>query len=175
MKQIIISLFFLAFTNIVFAQKINSTSSVITFNIGNLFGSVDGKINGMSGTIDFKENNLGKSSFNVCIQPNTIDTESKKRDEHLKSDDFFDVTKYTTICFVSESIVKKGDKYETVGKLTMHGVTKTVTLPFSVEKKEGKTIFTGNLEVNRFDYNITFGNKFMVGEIAKVTIMAIVE
>lgn len=175
MKKVIISLFLLAFTSLVFAQKINSTNSVAEFNIGNMFGSIDGKINGMSGTVNFQENNLSASSFNVCINPNTIDTESKKRDEHLKNDDFFDVTKYTTICFVSESIVKKGEKYEAVGKLTMHGVTKTVTLPFSVIKKDGKSTFIGNLEINRFDYNLNYGNKFMVGEIAKVTITAIVE
>ena len=140
-----------------------------------MFGSVDGKIKGMSGTVNFQRNNLLASSFNVCINPSTIDTESKNRDEHLKNEDFFNVAKYTTICFVSQSIVKKGSNYEAIGHLIMNGVTKKVILPFSVTKKDGTSTFVGNLQINRFDYNLNYGNKFMVGEIVKVTITTIVE
>ena len=51
-----------------------------------------------------------------------------------KNEDFFNVAKYTTICFVSQSIVKKGSNYEAIGHLIMNGVTKKVILPFSVIK-----------------------------------------
>lgn len=175
MKKVILSILVLSFSLVGFSQKINVSQSKSSFKIGNMFGSIKGTIDGMKGTVNFDETNLSSSIFNVCIDPASIDTKNEKRDEHLKNEDFFYVEKYLTICFVSKSITKKGDAYEAIGELTMHGVTKTVTIPFLVVKKGTTRTFTGELEINRFDYNLNYGNKFMVGEIASVTIVAVVE
>ncbi len=158
-----------------FSQKINTLESEVAFTIGNMFGSVEGKIDGMKGTIKFDPSNLSLSSFNVCIDPISIDTENEKRDNHLKSQDFFHVKKYTTICFVSKSIIRKGKTYQTTGELTLHGVTNTITIPFEVSKSNDKITFTGDLEINRFDYELEYGNSFMVGKTVDVKIVAVVE
>ncbi len=156
-------------------QTLDTEKSVANFEIKNMFGTVEGTFKGFSGTVNFDPANPSSASFNVCINPASIDTESEKRDEHLKNEDFFDVTKYTTICFVSESVVKKGNTYEVTGKLTMRGVTKTATIPFTVNEESGQMTFTGTLEVNRFDYKLDYGNTFMVGETATVKITAVVK
>lgn len=68
-------------------------------------------------------------AFDVTINTASIDTDNEKRDGHLKSSDFFDVEAHPTITFKSKSIEKTGDTtFELTGDLTMHGVTKTVTL-----------------------------------------------
>ena len=73
-----------------FSPKIDAEKSVVNFKATALMvNSVHGTIKGMNGEINFDENNLAESSFNVCIDPATINTEIQKRDDHLKSEDFF--------------------------------------------------------------------------------------
>ena len=162
-----------------FSQTINSSKSKVDFKIGSMgFSSVKGTISGMKGDINFDKNNLSNSSFKVTINPNTIDTDNEKRDEHLKNEDFFDVTKYVTVSFSSSEIIKKGNDYLTKGKLTIFGITKSVEIPFSTTSNSGSTTFVGEIEVNRFDYNLgakEYDGTFMVGETAEVTITCVVE
>ena len=66
----------------------------------------------------------------IAIDANTIDTGFPLRDDHLRTSDFFDVEKYPTIVFQSERLVPQGDSWMLTGKLTMHGVTKTIAIPF---------------------------------------------
>ncbi len=175
MKKLITLVLFVA-TFFSFAQqKLNSERSIANFKIKNMFGNVEGTFRGFSGTVNFDPNNLSSSSFDVSINPASVNTESEKRDEHLKNEDFFDVASYTTISFVSESIVKKGDTYQATGKLTMRGATNTEIIYFKVDEKSGEMVLKGTLEVNRFDYNLDYGNTFMVGETATIDIMAVVE
>ena len=97
------------------------------------FSSVEGSIEGMTGTIAFTEDTLEESSFAVCIKPETIDTDNEKRDSHLKNEDFFSVTEHTTVCFQSSSITKSKSGYLTKGKLILHGVTKEIEIPFFID------------------------------------------
>ena len=133
------------------AQSNISDQSMVAFEIGNLWlNTVEGTIKGMKGTVDFDPENLKGSKFNVCVDVNTINTGIDKRDAHLKTADFFDVEKYPTICFESKAIHVSSDGYSTTGDLTIHGVTKEVTIPFTY----AKNIFTGTIEVNRLDYKV---------------------
>ncbi len=151
------------------AQTIDARTSIVNFEISNMgLKTVEGTFSGMQGSIQFDADNLSASSFKVCINPATVDTENEKRDAHLKNEDFFDVEKYPEICFESTSIVKTNKGYMAIGKLTMHGVTRDVQIPFTYNNKT----FTGKLTVNRFDYKIGEGtNTFMVGEDAKLEII----
>jgi polyisoprenoid-binding protein YceI len=90
---------------------------------------------------------------------NTVFTDNDRRDTHLKSPDFFDAAKFPTISFVSKSFKKVADrKYKLVGDLTMHGVTKSVTLDGTLNgttmNKAGKKVagfkFTGTLNRSAF-------------------------
>ena len=160
------------------AQTINPQKSKASFKIDAMgFKSVKGEITGMKGKVDFNKDSLSKSSFDVTIAPSSINTENKKRDTHLKSDDFFDIEKYTTIRFVSTEIKKDGNKYSTKGKLTILETTKEVTIPFTVTSNGNTMTFEGEIEINRFDYNLaseSYSGTFMVGKTATVKITCVV-
>ena len=160
------------------AQQIVQSESKVNFEIGGIgWSTVEGTINGMKGTVQWTEN-LVKSSFNVCINPATIFTDNEERDEHLKNEDFFNVSKYAEICFVSRSIVKDGANYKAIGRLTILGVSKEVSIPFSLSQKENKTILTGTLEINRFDFGLaaeSYTTSIMVDDKAEVEIICVLK
>ena len=172
----IVTLFLLTEVN---AQKINQEKSKVEFEIGNLgISSVDGTIGNMKGTVSFDKNNLSKSKFDVTISPKSIDTENEERDEHLQNEDFFNVDKYLTIRFQSTSIIKKGNEYLAKGKLTILETTKEIELPFTVSQNGSASTFTGEIDVNRFDYGLaakSYSGTFMVGKTAEVKIICVVE
>jgi polyisoprenoid-binding protein YceI len=102
-----------------------------------------------------------------------IDTKNEKRDADLKSDHFFDVVKYPRMSFRSTSIKAAGDKtFTVVGDLTMHGVTKPVTLAgrFDGEAKnfKGKPIvaYEATGTIDRRDWNITYGSPVVSNDIS---------
>jgi len=173
MKLIINTIFILLASLSGYAQSINSGKSEVTFEIGNLgFNTVEGSFKKMTGEVKFNPSDLSNAIFDVCIDASTIDTDSRKRDEHLKNEDFFDVEKYPKICFQSESITKTAGKYLTKGKLTMHGVTKQIEILFTYLDKE----FEGAFTVNRYDYNIgSQTSKFMVSEEAEIRIVCVID
>lgn len=154
------------------AQTINTDKSEVKFKItgGGIF-TVKGNFTGMKGDFNFSETDVANSSFDICIDAKTLNTKNEKRDNHLHSADFFEVDKYPTICFTSTSVSKTNEGYKTTGDLTIHGVTKTVEIPFSFKKNT----FEGEIEINRFDYKIgeDFGT-IRVGETATVTIICVV-
>ncbi len=170
----IISIFFTLFVSLLgIAQSINSSKSEVTFEIGNLvFNTVEGKFKKMTGEVIFKASDLSAARFDVCVDASTIDTGSRKRDDHLRNEDFFDVKQYPKICFQSNTISKKGKNYLAKGKLTMHGITKKVEIPFSYSNKTLK----GSLTVNRYDYNIGLStSKFMVSKETEIEIICVID
>ena len=106
-------------------------------NINGRFGNVTGEV-----TLDPKD--LTKANVKAIIDTTTVDTGIAQRDTHLKSADFFDVSKYPTMTFVSKSVTRNGDGYDILGDLTLHGVTKPVTLKMD-EPSEEQTGMDGKL------------------------------
>ena len=150
------------------SQTIDTQKSEVSFQIkGGGFFKVKGTFTGFTGDFSFNENDLKNSSFNICIDAKTVDSDNKKRDEHLRNEDFFNVEEYPVICFESFEVFKTADSYKTRGKLTILGVTNEVEIPFSFNNN----VFTGSLIVNRFDFNLAkdYGT-FKVGKEANVTI-----
>ena len=96
-------------------------------------GYVWGRINDPAGTFVLDDADLTKSTFTVEIAVAGIDTHNEKRDAHLKSPDFFNAKQYPTISFKSTSITKgDGGVLQATGELTLHGVTKTITVPIEL-------------------------------------------
>jgi polyisoprenoid-binding protein YceI len=94
-----------------------------------IVSNVRGDFGKVTGTLTLDEKDITKSTVEATIDVATIDTREPKRDEHLKSPDFFDVAKYPTITFKSTKVEKAGkDGLKISGDLTMHGVTKPVVL-----------------------------------------------
>lgn len=154
------TLLFLAFfltVSVAISQSIDADNSKVTFEVSNMgFNSVEGTITGMSGTVNFKPNNLDASKFDVCVDASTINTGNDSRDKHLKNEDFFEVDTYPTICFQSTKITKTDDGFLTTGKLTMHGISKNVEIPFTFTDNT----LTRKLVIQRLDYEIGSGNGF---------------
>ena len=109
--------------------KIDSVHSSISFKVRHFFSYVTGNFTKFEGTIHVDPDHPEKSSVTATIDAASVDTKNEKRDADLRSDDFFDVAKHPTITFKSKSVKQTGaDSGDIVGDLTMHGVTKEITL-----------------------------------------------
>lgn len=153
------------------AQDINPEESTVDFKIRNMgIRQVTGTFNGIEGTVNFNPNNLSTSSFDVCIDPASVNTGNKRRDNHLRTADFFDVDKYPGICFKSSQITRTTDGYIATGELTMHGITKSIEIPFTFESN----VLRGSLTLKRLDYRV--GEKtgtFMAGNDVEINITCV--
>ena len=109
--------------------KLDPAHSTIAFKVRHLFGTARGSFARFSGTIDIDRNHLEKSSVTASIPAASIETGIAKRDEHLRGGDFFDVQKFPEIVFRSTGVKRTGPGVgDITGDLTMHGVTRTITL-----------------------------------------------
>ena len=109
--------------------KIDPVHSAISFKVRHFFSYVNGSFKKFEGTITLDPDHPEKSSVTATIDPASVDTTNDNRDEDLRSDDFFDVAKYPTITFKSKSVKQTGaDSGDILGDLTLHGVTKEITL-----------------------------------------------
>jgi polyisoprenoid-binding protein YceI len=116
-----------------FAQNkwvVNKPHAKVGFTVTHLsISDVDGNFKKFDATLTSSKPDFSDAVFEVTMDVASVNTDNDMRDNDLRSDHFFDAAKYPTITFVSKSITKTGDKtYKLTGDLTMHGVTKPVTL-----------------------------------------------
>lgn len=160
---------------------IDKGHSSATFKVRHFTANVVGQFRDFEGNIDLDRANPARSSVAFTIQTKSIDTGSERRDNHLRSADFFEVEKFPTITFKSTSVAaKSADTFEVTGDLTMHGVTKRVTLPvtflgFQKHPRGEKAGFEIETVLNRKDYGITWNRAldeggFVLGDDVKVSI-----
>lgn len=110
--------------------KIDPGHSEVGFTIRHMVSNVRGRFNDFSGTVDMDPKAPQKGSVEFHIKADSIDTGNADRDKHLKTADFFDTEKFPEISFKSDSVKPAGkNKYDVTGTLTLHGVSKKVTLP----------------------------------------------
>jgi polyisoprenoid-binding protein YceI len=87
-----------------------------------------GRFNYISGAFALDDANPAASQFSFEVKADSVDTANGKRDAHIKSPDFLNVVQYPTISFQSQSVTKSGAAYQVTGDLTLHGVTKSITV-----------------------------------------------
>jgi len=163
--------------------SIDKAHSSAMFSIRHLMTNVPGRFRDVEGAINIVPDNPGASSVEFTIQAASVDTANENRDKHLKSPDFFDVEKFPTITFKSTAIAKTATKdlYNVTGDLTMHGVTKRVTLPVSLlgmgKSPRGIPMagFAVDTTLNRKDYGIVWNRALdqggtLLGDDVHVTI-----
>lgn len=142
--------------------EIDTTNSVVSFRVKKLgLITVKGRLSDFDGEIEFNQEALSRSFFNVSIGSSTVDTGNQKRDEHLKSKDFFYVKEHPKISFKSTSIEGIEGKYQAIGELTILETTKKVSIPFTFNNN----VFSGTFFLQRKDYGL--GAKFPALVVAK--------
>jgi polyisoprenoid-binding protein YceI len=152
--------------------NIDPDHSNFGFKIKHLMVSnVKGNFEKYSGVVDINEMDITKSKVEVTIDMNSVNTNVKKRDDHLRSADFFDVAKYPTMTFVSKKVtVASPDNLKVTGDLTLHGVTKEVVLDLEGPTGESKDPWgnirkgaTATTKINRKDFGLTWNQALETG------------
>jgi len=148
-----------------------------------MISTVRGQFKGVTGTVNWEDQDISKSTVDITIDANTVDTSEPKRDADLKSDKFFDVAKYPTITFKSKKIEQvSAGKLKITGDLTIRGVTKEAVLDVEgptppVKDPWGNTRVAANAttKVNRQDFGVKWnanmdGGGVVVGDDVAITI-----
>lgn len=133
--------------------------------------TVRGQFSKVNSTLHWNKDDPAKSSVDMKIDAASITTNNEKRDTHLKSPDFFDVQKCPEITFKSNKVQKSGgDKYKVAGDLTMHCVTKPVTLDVefadhAVKTPFGTTVYAANAtgKIKRSEWGLNWNKALESG------------
>lgn len=145
--------------------------------------NVTGKFSGIKGTINLDDKDITKSKVDVTLDATSVDTDNAKRDEHLRSPDFFDVKKWPTMKFISTKVEKAGDgMLKVTGNLTIRDQTKPIVLDVegptaSVKDPWGnvKRGLSATGKIKRKDFGLTWnksldGGGVVVGDDVKITL-----
>jgi len=149
---------------------IDAAHSTIGFQARHLMVSkVRGQFDAYEGGFTIDAANLAASSANFTAQAASINTSNADRDGHLKSAEFLDVEQFPTVTFVSTAVAAAGDKIVVTGDLTIHGVTKSVAVPYEFVGVSTdpwgntKAGFEAELEIERSDFGLTWNAALETG------------
>ena len=147
--------------------QIDRAHSAINFTINHFFTPVDGSFEDYQATVNFDPNNLEESSIDVTIPVESVNTNNERRDNHLKSEDFFNSAEWSNIHFVSERIESLGNnQFVAHGELTIRDMTHSFELPFELlgvmdHPMQDNTQVAGivaSAELMRTDYGVGVGD-----------------
>jgi polyisoprenoid-binding protein YceI len=162
-----IALFVLAvpvFTHAV-TWEMDPSHSSFQFKVRHMtVSNVKGDFSKSRGVVTIDDKDITQMKVEVAIEATSVNTGHTQRDEHLRGPDFFDVTKYPTITFVSRKVIKAGgDKLKVTGDLTIHGVTQEITVdvegPTPGVKDPGGNFrrgATATTKISRRDFGLTW-------------------
>lgn len=155
--------------------QIDQDHSSVGFKVRHMMVSnVKGDFGKFRGIVDIDNKDVTKSKVSVNIDTASINTGVAKRDDHLKGADFFEVSKYPAMTFVSRNVMAAGkDKLKVTGLLTLHGITKEVVLDVEGLSKESKDPW-GNLRrgasastrISRKDFGLVWNAALETGGVA---------
>ncbi len=145
--------------------KIDSTHSHVGFKVRYMMlSSIRGHFKKFNGKVHFDKNGE-LIQISGSIDVDSIETLNKKRDQHLKSDSFFNVDLYPEIKFNSLKIIKEDSGFIALGNLEIHGISKKVTIPFNLSDKiidgdgNERVGIVGAIRINRKKYGIMYSEK----------------
>ena len=156
--------------------KTDLVHSGILFEVKHIYSTTRGYFSDFSGDIFFDPDNLAKSKFDFVVHVNSINTGNEKRDNHLRSNDFFAASKYPEITFKSTRVSHiGGNKYLLEGKMTLKDVTKEIAMEFIYwGQKEnpfnrGKVVagFDARFTIDRLSYHVGDGKLYKMGVVGK--------
>jgi polyisoprenoid-binding protein YceI len=182
-RNIAIALAALAIPALATEYSIDSAHSAAQFAVRHLMVSnVRGEFGKLTGKVVYDEAKPAATTVEASVDVSTVTTREPKRDEHLKSPDFFDAAKYPAFTFKSTTVKKTAQGLDVTGELTIHGVSKTVVLHVSGITKEIKDPFgllrrgaTATTVINRKDFGMSWnknldGGGVVVGDEVTITL-----
>jgi polyisoprenoid-binding protein YceI len=155
---------------------IDPAHTSVSFKISHMgLSNIHGRFDDVAGQFTIDKDNPARSSFSLTAKIDSIDTNNKKRDEHLRSPDFFNAKQYPLLTFKSTAVKRIRGGYEVTGDLTLHGVTKPITFVLAGGKEAEfpmgmrRTGFTTDLTLKRSAFGM---DKFlqMLGDEVQVSI-----
>jgi polyisoprenoid-binding protein YceI len=166
------------------AWKLDPAHTSVRFTIKHMMiSNVPGTFGKVSGTAKYDGKDLNNASVDATIDASSINTNDEHRDQHLKNKDFFDVAQFPTITFKSTKVTQESNgNFKLLGSLTMHGVTKDVTLdveklaaPIKDQKGHVHTGTAATTTINRKDFGLVWNKALdnggaMIGDDVKVNI-----
>lgn len=145
------------------AWTIDTAHTTVSFSARHMgLAKVRGIFSRFEGAIEGDPKDITSATGRFEVDLASVDTGNEDRDAHLRSADFFDVEKYPDITFQSKHVEKKGKDFVAHGTFTMHGVSKEIALPFTLNgvqpAKDGKTVLgvTARTTINRKDFGVSF-------------------
>jgi polyisoprenoid-binding protein YceI len=160
---------------------IDPSHSTVEFKVRHLgFSKVTGRFTKFSGTVDMQDDDLSTLSADVTIDASSITTGDEKRDQHLRSEDFFQVDEHPELSFRAENVKDaSGDSFVIVGDLTMRGITERVEiegdfLGTATDPWGGSRVgFQGSTKVNRKNFGLNWNQAleaggFLVGDTVEI-------
>jgi len=154
--------------------NIDPIHSVAEFKVKHMMiSNVKGQFTGVSGILSLDQADVTKSKIEATIDAASINTREAQRDAHLKSADFFDVEKFSTLSFKSTRVIRRSeDELEVEGELTIHGVTRNVHFAVEGPTAPGKDPWgntrigiSATTKINRKDYGLTWNAALETGGI----------
>jgi polyisoprenoid-binding protein YceI len=157
--------------------NIDSNNSAVQFNVRHLgISNVQGAFTKVSGTVNFDDSDLSKSTVTASVDTASLDTRVTMRDNDLKSDKFFNVAQFPTMTFQSTKIWKTGEgSAKMTGNLTLHGVTKEITFdvdgPTPTINQNGmmRRGAEATAKINRNDFGMS-ADPGIVGDMVTITL-----
>lgn len=157
--------------------EIDDVHSAAFFRVQHLgAGQFWGRISDISGTFTANNGAADGANFDITVKAESIDTGTKKLDDHLRSPDFFNVKEFPTMTFKSTGAKAKDGKLEVTGDFTMHGVTKPVTAAIEFtggkagpmgERAGYEAVFT----IKRSDFGVSYGvDNGMLGNDVRIVV-----
>lgn len=154
--------------------EMDMSHSQIGFSVRHMMVSnTSGRFAKATGTLELDDKDLARSNVSIAIETASVDTQDQKRDEHLRSPDFFATAEHPQMTFKSKSVKAKGKGYVVSGDLTIRGVTRPVVLevaeltgpvkdPWGNERRGA----TATAKINRKDFGITWNKVLDAGGVA---------
>ncbi len=141
----------------------DKSHTTIGFEVTHMvISTVEGEFKDYDVSLTFDPRDLSTFNVEANIKLASVDTDNPKRDEHLRSPDFFDAAKYPVMTFKSNTVEKTDNGYVAIGTLTLHGITRDVRLPFTVKGPVkdpwGNTRIgvSASTTINRKDYKVSW-------------------
>jgi polyisoprenoid-binding protein YceI len=150
--------------------RIDPADSALMFHATSRLVNADGRFHRFAGSVSVDPSDPATARVSVTVDAASIDTANAKRDNHLRSEDFFWAERYPTIVFESTGTAPEAGSVVVLGRLTIRGVTRDVRVPTTVELSSDGFVARGQFEVKRTDYDMAYQSRLNpVGDVVRVS------